>query len=133
MNITPPSTPRKPNTAGKVTRPFIADSITRFSADDQSISKQLSARLAQRYQDELRFLSKLGLWVHCDPLLGWKEARDEPLEAAKEICAEAAQSIGWKWLTATDAIARNVVRLAELEPLMRQPVEFKPVKGRARQ
>ena len=69
------------------------------SFDVKSIGKQISALLAARYKSELRFLPQPGLWVYRDPVLDrWREAKAEPLQRAREICEEAARSLGRGWL-----------------------------------
>lgn len=112
----------------KVTRGLLAEAAC-ASFDAMSNSKLLASRLAALFDEELRFLPQPGLWVYRDPVLErWREAKGEPLKAAKQICEEASSSLGRGWQINTDAVARNVLRLAELEPRLRRPVEYEPAK-----
>ncbi len=125
-NITPPDIVRKSDNFGKVTSPFLANSIARFSADEPSISKQLSAFFSLRHEPDFRRSPKLARWLCRDAVSGrWRLANDEPLEAAKTLCEEASHVMGRAWFINSDAVARDVLRLAEFEPAMVKPVALK--------
>ncbi len=97
-------------------------SASGFSADDFNIYKQLGSFFALRHADDFRFARTLDRWLYLDPLRGWCACRNEHVEAAKQVAAEAAK-VMWRWEIDSDAAAKEILRLAELEEAMRREVK----------
>jgi len=112
-----------------VTRPFtdfLPDSGARFSADAPSISKQLSDFFNLRCEPDFRYAARLACWIVRDRQSGrWRLAKDEPIEAARQICEEASHVMGRGWFINSEGVARDVLRLAAFLPAMSRPVALK--------
>ena len=121
-NVVQTASRRKSDNFFTVTKPLLSDSVARFSADECSISKQLSAFFALRHEPDFRYAPKIARWLFRDPGGRWRLATDEPLIAARQVCNEAAPVMGRAYFINTDGVANDVLRLAAFLPAMTQTV-----------
>lgn len=121
-NVAQTASRRKGNNFLTVTKSLLSDNVARFSADECSISKQLSAFFALRHKPDFRYSQKLARWLYRDRGGRWRLATNEPLIAARQVCNEAAPVMGRSYFINTDGAANDVLRLAAFLPAMTQTV-----------
>ena len=104
---------------------FVAP-IAKYSGDSESPSKRLAAFFALRHADDFRHSQKLDHWLYWDATLSrWRICKDEHTRAAESLLAEASKVMWRLGSVNSKAMAREILRLAEMEAGMRRPVALR--------
>jgi hypothetical protein len=99
--------------------------ISRFESDIQNTPKRLAHFFALRHSDDFRYCTPLRKWLYWDATAKlWRACRNsEHVEAAESLCEEAEMILLGRGTVNTKAMVREVLRLAEFEPLMTRRVK----------
>ena len=90
--------------------------------DEKNLPKQLAEFFADRHENKLRFVPRLGRWIFWNGERWCLDDFGHYLAAEKQLCQEAAARL-WDPNVGSTAMADAVLRLASFNPLMTQPLE----------
>lgn len=117
MSISTHSAPRKPYFNRSINKSFAAN-YAEYEGNAVSAAKKLAHFLALRHEPDFRYSQRLRRWL-CRDGDRWRACRDEHVNAVEVIVDEAAKAMPGIARTNTAALAKEILRLAEFEPLPR--------------